>query len=82
MNGIADFLNFTKDVGQNFYQNVLADPSTYSFQKNPDEFNLRDVTDIIFDPDDPIDKASLALLLFPLLLVRQELVKLLERVVN
>ena len=65
MNGIADFLNFTKDVGQNFYQNVLADPSTYSFQKNPDEFNLRDVTDIIFDPDDPIDKASLALLLFP-----------------
>jgi len=65
MNGIADILNFTKDVGQNFYQNVLADPSTYSFQKNPDEFNLRDVTDIIFDPDDPIDKASLALLAFP-----------------
>ena len=65
MNGIADFFNFTKDVGQNFYQNVLADPSTYSFQKNPDEFNLRDVTDIIFDPDDPIDKASLALLAFP-----------------
>ena len=65
MNGIADFLNFTKDVGQNFYQNVLADPSTYSFQKNPNEFNLRDVTDFIFDPDDPIDKASLALLLFP-----------------
>ena len=67
-------INYVSDVGQDVVGDVVGFGES-QLVDDDERFNVRDVTNMIFDPEDPLDYATMALLYLPPVYMAQKLAR-------